>query len=84
MGAIYKREIRAYLCNMYAAIYATVFLAFTGVFVYIINLYGNGTGGYSNLEYALSQLILVLLFILPILACAPYPRTTATAPTGSI
>ena len=68
MGAIYKREIRAYLCNMYAAIYATVFLAFTGVFVYIINLYGEGTGGYSNLEYALSQLILVLLFILPILA----------------
>lgn len=68
MGAVYKREIKAYLHNMYAAIYATVFLAFTGVFVYLFNLYGDGNGGYSNLEYALAQTVLILLFILPILA----------------
>ncbi|MBO5305481.1 MAG: ABC transporter permease [Clostridia bacterium] len=64
MSAVFKREFKSYFTNMSGALFISVLLLFTGIFVTAINLIGQ----YPALEYALENVIIVFLLIVPILA----------------
>ncbi len=64
MSAIFKREFKSYLINMSGALFISVLLLFTGIFVTAINLLGQ----YAAFEYALENVIIVFLLIVPILS----------------
>lgn len=63
MSAIFKREFKSYFINMSGALFIAVLLLFTGIFVTAINLLGQ----YAAFEYALENVILVFLLIVPVL-----------------
>jgi ABC-2 type transport system permease protein len=64
MSAIFKREFKSYFINMSGALFISVLLLFTGIFVTAVNLRGQ----YAAFEYALESVIIVFLLIVPILA----------------
>ncbi len=63
MFAIYKKELKSYFINMTGYIFMAVLLFFVGLFVTMANLWG----GMPSITYALSNMTLVFLFIIPIL-----------------
>lgn len=63
MSAIFKREFKSYFVNMSGVLFISVLLLFTGIFVTAINLLGQQ----AAFEYALENVILVFLLIVPIL-----------------
>ena len=64
MSAIFKREFKSYFINMSGALFISVLLFFTGIFVTSINLLGQ----YAAFEYALENVTVVLLLIVPVLS----------------
>ncbi len=62
MGAVYKRELKSYLCGMMGAVMAAVILAFTGFFVTVVNV----SNGVANFEYSLIMTVSFWVFILVI------------------
>ncbi len=64
MSAIFKREFKSYFINMSGALFISVLLLFTGIFVTALNLLGQ----YAAFEYALENVIIVFLLIVPILS----------------
>ena len=64
MSAVYKRELRAYMNNVYGWLFMSILLMFTGLMVFMDNL-GNG---YPQFEYALSDSQYALMVLVPILA----------------
>ncbi len=63
MSAIFKREFKSYFVNMSGALFISVLLLFTGIFVTAFNLIGQ----YAAIEYALENVIVIFLLIVPIL-----------------
>lgn len=63
MLAVYKREWKAYMSNVYGWLFMAVLLLFSGFMVFIENL----VLGYPNIEYALLDSEYVLLLMVPIL-----------------
>ena len=64
MSAVYKRELRAYMNNVYGWLFMSILLMFTGLMVFRDNL----INGYPNFEYALSNSLYALMVLVPILA----------------
>ena len=64
MTAVYKRELRAYMNNVYGWLFMAVLLMFTSLMVFMDNL-GNG---YPQFEYALSDSQYALMILVPILS----------------
>ncbi len=63
MSAVYKRELRAYLHNVYGWLFMAIILMFVGFMMFQTNLYN----GIPNIEYALSNSQYALLLLVPIL-----------------
>ncbi len=63
MSAVYKRELRAYMNNVYGWLFMGVFLLFTGFITFRNNLYD----GMPEFELTLSDSQYVLLLLIPIL-----------------
>lgn len=63
MGAIYRREVRSYLCGMTGAIFIAFLLCMTGIYMTVYNL----MGGYPNFEISLSSMVFVYLIAVPVL-----------------
>lgn len=63
MGAVYKRELRAYFNSMTGYVVIAFLLMVTGIFSVNVNF----RSGYANFEYSLSSVSFVLLFVIPIL-----------------
>ena len=63
MTAVFKRELRAYMNNVYGYLFMSVILMFIGIMVFYWNL----GYGYTNIEYALLNGEYVLLFMIPVL-----------------
>jgi ABC-2 type transport system permease protein len=63
MSAVYKRELRAYMNNVYGYLFMSVMLLFVGVMMFYWNL----GAGYANFEYSLLYGEYVLLLMIPIL-----------------
>jgi len=64
MIAILKREFKSYLHNVSGFIFIAFLLLFTGVFTAGVNLFG----GFASFEYALQNVVIVFLLIVPILS----------------
>ena len=64
MSAVYKRELRAYMNNVYGWLFMSILLMFTGLMVFMDNI----MNGYPNFEYALSDSQYALMVLVPILA----------------
>lgn len=64
MLAILKRELKGYFCNMTGCIFTALLLCFAGIFATVVNLYGQS----AMFEYTLSNVSMILLVIIPILA----------------
>ena len=64
MSAVYKRELRGYMNNVYGWLFMSILLMFTGLMVFRDNL----INGYPNFEYALSNSLYALMVLVPILA----------------
>lgn len=64
MFAVFKREFKSYFTNMTGYIFIAVLLCFAGIFATALNLYGQS----AMFEYTLSNLSLVLMLIVPIIA----------------
>ena len=63
MIAIFKREFKSYFINMSGYVFIGVLWLFSGIFTTALNLIGQ----YAAYEYALSNLVTVLMLIVPIL-----------------
>ena len=63
MIAIFKREFKSYFINMSGYVFIGVLWLFSGIFATALNLIGQ----YAAYEYALSNLVTVLMLIVPIL-----------------
>lgn len=63
MIAIFKREFRSYFINMTGYVFIGVLWLFSGIFATALNFIGQ----YASYEYALSNLVTVLMLIVPIL-----------------
>ena len=63
MSAVYKRELRAYLNNVYGWLFAAILILFVSFVMCIDNLYN----GLPKFEYALSDSQYALLVLIPIL-----------------
>ena len=63
MGAIYRREVRSYLCGMTGAIFMAFLLCMTGLYMTVYNL----MGGYPSFEASLSGMVFVYLIAVPVL-----------------
>ena len=63
MIAIFKREFRSYFINMSGYVFIGILWLFSGIFATALNLIGQ----YASYEYALSNLVTVLMLIVPIL-----------------
>lgn len=64
MSAVFKREFRAYMSNVYGWLFMAALLMFVSLMVYMDNL----TNGYTQFEYALSDSLYALLVLAPILS----------------
>lgn len=65
MKAIYKRELKAYLRNVYGFLFAAILLLVVGVMIFLINL--NPSLPYADMTIALQYGELALLLMVPIL-----------------
>ncbi len=63
MSAIFKREFKSYFTNMSGSLFISVLLLFTGIFVTAVNL----LSGYASFEFALENVIIIFLLIIPVL-----------------
>lgn len=63
MIAIFKREFRSYFINMSGYVFIGVLWLFSGIFSTALNFIGQ----YSSYEYVLSNMMTVLMLIVPIL-----------------
>lgn len=63
MFAVYKRELKAYMSNVYGWLFMAVLLIFVGFMMFVENL----VNGYPNIEYALMDSEYALLLMIPIL-----------------
>ena len=63
MIAIFKREFKSYFINVSGYVFIGILWLFSGIFTTAINLIGQ----YASYEYALSNLVTVLMLIVPIL-----------------
>lgn len=63
MFAVYKRELKAYMSNVYGWLFMAVLLMFVGFTMFVENLYS----GYPDIEYALMDSEYALLLLIPIL-----------------
>lgn len=63
MSAVYKRELRAYMNNVYGWLFMAIFLLFTGFIMFRNNLYD----GMPEFELTLSDSQYILLLLIPIL-----------------
>ncbi len=63
MIAIFKREFKSYFINMSGYVFIGVLWLFSGIFATALNLIGQ----YAAYEYALSNLVTVLMLVVPIL-----------------
>jgi ABC-2 type transport system permease protein len=63
MIAIYKRELRSYFNSMIGYVFIAVVVAFIGIYFMATNL----VSGYSNFSYAISNVTIIILFMIPIL-----------------
>ena len=63
MFAVYKRECKAYMSNVYGWLFMAVLLMFVGFTMFVENLYN----GYPDIEYALMDSEYALLLLIPIL-----------------
>ena len=64
MSAVFKREFRAYMSNVYGWLFMAALLMYVGLMVYMDNL----TNGYTQFEYALSDSLYALMVLVPILS----------------
>ncbi len=64
MLAVFKREFRSSFMNMTAPVFLALILVFAGIFSMSLNL----LQGYASFEYVLSNLEIVLLLLIPVLA----------------
>lgn len=62
MNILFKKEIKSYFTGPIAYIFLTIFLVFTGIYFVLTNLYNMNT----SFNYVLSDLLLVLVFIIPV------------------
>ncbi len=63
MFACLKRELKSYFTTLNAVLYIVVFLVVTGIYTLAVNFYSQ----YSELEYALSSMVIMLMLLIPIL-----------------
>lgn len=63
MNAIFKREFKSYFTNLSGCLFIGVLLLFTGIFVTSVNLLNQ----YAAFEYAVENVIIVFLLIVPLL-----------------
>ena len=63
MIAIFKREFKSYFINVSGYVFLAAIWLFSGIFATALNFIGQ----YASYEYALSNLMIVLLLIIPIL-----------------
>ena len=63
MSAVYKRELRAYLHNVYGWLFAAILILFVSFMMFTYNL----VNGMPQFEYALSNSQYALLVLIPIL-----------------
>ncbi len=63
MLSIFKREFKSYFINMSGYVFIGVIWLFSGIFSTALNFIGQ----YASYEYVLSNMLLVLLLIIPIL-----------------
>ena len=63
MMAIFKREFKSYFTNVSGVLFISVLLLFTGIFTTAINLLGQ----FSAFEYALEEVTLVFVLVVPVL-----------------
>jgi len=63
MGAIYKREFKAYFTNMSGYVFLGVIFLFSGIFTMAVNLLSQ----YALFEYTLGNMSFVLMIIIPVL-----------------
>lgn len=63
MIAIFKREFKSYFINMSGYVFIGVIWLFSGIFSTALNFIGQ----YASYEYVLSNLVIVLMLIVPIL-----------------
>ena len=63
MNAIFKREFKSYFTNLSGCLFIGVLLLFTGIFVTSVNLLNQ----YAAFEYAIENVIIVFLLIVPLL-----------------
>lgn len=61
MGAVYKKELRAYFNGIIGWLFMAFFLVFTGIYYYLYNLYY----GYANFGYSLSSISLIFILLVP-------------------
>lgn len=64
MTAVYQRELRSYFNGMTAYVFAAFVLVFAGIYTMAYNL----ESGYSNFEYVLQSMAIILLIAIPILS----------------
>ena len=64
MSAVYKRELRAYMNNVYGWLFMAALLMYGSLMVFLDNL----VNGYPNFEYALSDSQYALMILIPILS----------------
>lgn len=65
MGAVYKREIKAYMNNVYGFLFAAVLLLVVGVMMFMFNLNPNLAS--SEIVYALSYGQFAMMLMVPVL-----------------
>ncbi len=63
MGAVFKREIKAYMNNVYGYLFMAILLMFCGAVIFVKNL----LEGSPNIEYALFYGKYVLILLIPVL-----------------
>lgn len=63
MSAIYKKEMKSFFINMSGYVFIAFLLLFVGIFVTAVNL----MSAMASFEYALSNMTMVFLFVIPIL-----------------
>lgn len=64
MLAIFKREFKSYFTNVTGFLFTAILLCFAGIFATAVNLYGQS----AMFEYTLSNVSIILLLIIPVLA----------------
>ncbi len=70
MLAVCKRELRAYLHNLYGWLFAAVLLLTAGITVFLFNL----LAGAADMIYALPELAYALILMVPVLCAGMMPK----------